>query len=116
MSMTILRLAAWLFVGAVMTGSALAQDETGRVRSCTIANGQVTSCGTWHQGEAILRRDGAYRRCTVANGRSTHCGGWHQGEAVIFNDGAYRSCQVANGQATTCGTWFQGQAIVDRSE
>jgi len=84
----------------------------GSYKSCDIANGQIFSCGSWHQGPAVAYHDGAYRQCDIANGQIFSCGSWHQGPAVAYHDGAYRQCDIANGQIFSCGSWHQGKAVV----
>lgn len=83
-------------------------------RTCDIFNGQVTSCGGWYRGEAVLYHDGAYRTCDVFNGRVSHCGSWYRGEAPVYQDGAYRLCDIFNGQISHCGSWYRGPAVVAR--
>jgi hypothetical protein len=102
-----------LFVG-IGASTGAAEDRGPVVRRCSITNGQVVHCGGWHQGEAVLRRNGAFRRCKVTNGRTTSCGPWYQGTVVARHDRAYRKCKVVNGQISSCGGWYQGDAVIDR--
>ena len=79
---------------------------------CNISNGQVFSCGSWYQGDAVVLHDGAYKTCQITNGQVFSCGTWHQGTAVVWRDGAYFECKIANGQIFSCGRWYQGDAVV----
>lgn len=88
--------------------------SAGAYRSCEIFNGQVSHCGSWYQGSAVLWQDGAYRECDVFNGQISHCGSWYQGEAPVEHDGAWRMCDIFNGQISHCGSWYRGQAVVRR--
>jgi len=94
--------------------AAASSGAGGPYRLCDIFNGQVSHCGSWYQGEAVLYHDGAYRVCDVFNGQVSHCGSWFRGEAPVHHDGAWRMCDIFNGQISHCGSWYRGQAVVRR--
>ncbi len=106
------RVALVLALALGFASVALADDVA--YRECTIANGQVSWCGPWYQGEAVVHHDDAYRTCSIANGQVVSCGPWYQGDAVIYRDEAFRTCTIANGQPIACGPWHQGTAVVRR--
>ncbi len=56
----------------------------GAYRKCRVFNGQVSSCGSWFRGKAVVKQRGAYRLCDIFNGRVSHCGTWYRGKAVIY--------------------------------
>jgi len=88
----------------------------GAYRECSIFNGQVSSCGGWYKGKAVVYHDGAYRECSIFNGQISSCGGWYKGKAVVYHDGAYRECSVFNGRVSSCGTWYKGSAVIFRRQ
>src|SRR5262245_15619835 len=51
-------------------------------------------------------REKTYRECEIFNGQVSHCGTWYQGKAVVYADGAYRTCDIFNGRVMSCGTWY----------
>ena len=75
---------------------------TGRLFSCQVEGGKLTTCGDAFSGEAPVLREGHYLRCEVVGGQVNHCGEPFDGQAPLKQGDAWHDCDLAAGQIAAC--------------